>query len=157
MLEENIRIRMWYYNPDDIIWSLAYMAEHGTIDSLPMFNFYLDCVERDIQYTYHAYLVYSGEVSRLDLINKLYFYNDDFNYFMLKQVGELAPINFEIMKLMGLHFAMSKIEIRSGEKIKEEKILLDPSHKYSFGNFQNIQRALVRDTLLLYKKYSNAL
>ncbi|NJD01644.1 MAG: hypothetical protein FIA99_03370 [Ruminiclostridium sp.] len=59
MLKENLRIRVWYYNPNDIIWSLAHMAEYNTIDGLPMFNVYLDCVERDVQYNYHGYLKYS--------------------------------------------------------------------------------------------------
>lgn len=155
MLKENVRMRMWYYNPNDIIWSLAHMAEYNTIDGLPMFNFYLDCTERDIQYNYYGYLVYSGESIGYDLIKKIYFHNDDFNYFTYKQLGGIASINSELMELLGLHFAMSKVEIRSGVKFKEEKILLDHLHKYSFGDFKNSQQKFIRDALQLFRSYSN--
>lgn len=156
MLNESVRLRMWYYNPNDIIWSLAHMAEYNTIDGLPMFNVYLDCIERDVQYNYHGYLVYSGGSIGYDLIKKIYFHNDDFNYFTLKQIGEIASVNSELMELIGLHFAMSKVEIRAGAKAKEEKILLDDLHKYSFGDFVNSQQKFIGDALLLFKKYSNA-
>lgn len=157
MLKENVRIRVWYYNPDDIIWSLAHLAEHNTIDGLPMFNVYLDCIERDIQYTYHGYLVYSGKAVGYELIKKTYFHKDDFNYFVAKQLGGFASINSEIMELTGLHFAMSKVEIKYGAKEKEEKILLNHLHKYSFGDFLNRQQVLIGEFLKVYKRYNNTI
>jgi len=153
-LKENIRVRFWYYNPDDIIWSLFHCIGNNTIDGLPMFNVDLDCTESNIHYSYHAYLIYYGESVDYNFIQKYYFSNDDFSYFIIKQCGEIAQINSNIMDAIGLHFCMVKIK-KDGENFTEENIALDDDSKYSFGYFMSTQKQLVVRFYELYKKYSN--
>ena len=93
-------------------------------------------------FRYHAYLTYYGESVDYNFIRKYYFSNDDFNYFILKQSGEMAQVNSDIMDAIGLHFCMVKIK-NEGEHLVEEKIVLDGECKYSFGHFISTQKQLV--------------
>lgn len=154
-MRENIRIQVYYYNPDDIIWSLAHFASTNSIESLPMFYISLDCLESGYQCIFHGYLVYSGESIKYDILKLLHFSNDDFNYFVYKQLGQIALLNEEIMCEIGLHFAVSRVEVKGLGDIEETRILLDDSHNYDFATFSYKEKELIDDFFHLYKRYSN--
>jgi hypothetical protein len=95
------RVHFYFYNPDDIIWSIAYMKSSCTYESLPMFNVIVDYSEGDILHIYNGYLVFSKRKTDLSGVINKYFHKDEYNYFMSKAIGGIALINADIMNSLG--------------------------------------------------------
>lgn len=163
MLEKEFRLIISIFNPMDILGTIASIPNGDYFSSVPTYQIIIEYLNENKMKVFYGIIDWQKKGVNLEKIIKKYFYKDDFNYFLAKQVNEISVKDIKILNDIGLNYSTELLVIENGKEsyydleFERKRIVLSKLKEKNYLNdFLLKNPNFVEDVINLYQKYTNA-